>query len=75
MILLDELVTFAHQLSDNRSEAFASYMPSLQGTAKRVPGISTVGSLLQASVWNALFLRWMKVLLSSRLGQNLFICR
>jgi hypothetical protein len=49
VILLDELVTFAHQLSDNRSEAFASYMPSLQGTAKWVPGISTALSCLDGA--------------------------
>jgi uncharacterized protein len=45
MILIDELVMFARQLSDDRFEALLSFIQSLTEAAKMVPGILIVGSL------------------------------
>ncbi|SEP49898.1 hypothetical protein SAMN02990966_07447 [Rhodospirillales bacterium URHD0017] len=45
IILLDELVAFARQLSDERFEAFLSFIQSLTEAVKMVPGALMVGSL------------------------------
>ena len=45
VILLDELVAYARQLSDDRFEAFLSFIQSLTEAAKMVPGILVIGSL------------------------------
>ena len=45
VILLDELVAYARQLSQDRFEAFLSFIQSLTEAAKMVPGILIVGSL------------------------------
>ena len=45
IILLDELVAFARQLSDDRFEAFLSFIQSLTEAAKMAPSVLVVGSL------------------------------
>jgi hypothetical protein len=45
VILLDELVAYARQLSDDRFEAFLSFIQSLTEAAKMVPGTLVIGSL------------------------------
>ena len=45
IILLDELVAYARQLSEDRFEAFLSFIQSLTEAAKMVSGILIVGSL------------------------------
>jgi hypothetical protein len=45
VILLDELVAYARQLSDERFEAFLSFIQSLTEAAKMVPGVLVIGSL------------------------------
>lgn len=45
LILLDELVAYARQLSDDRFEAFLSFIQSLTEAAKMVPGVLIIGSL------------------------------
>ena len=50
VILLDELVSFARQLPDDRFEAFLSFMQSLTEAAKMAPGILIVGSLPESDM-------------------------
>jgi len=45
LILLDELVLYARQLSDDRFEAFLSFIQSLTEAAKMVPQTLIIGSL------------------------------
>ncbi len=45
VILLDELVAYARQLSEDRFEAFLSFIQSLTEAAKMVPGVLIIGSL------------------------------
>ena len=45
LILLDELVAYARQLSEDRFEAFLSFVQSLTEAAKMVPGVLVIGSL------------------------------
>jgi hypothetical protein len=45
LILLDELVAYARQLSDDRFEAFLSFIQSLTEAAKMAPGVLILGSL------------------------------
>ena len=45
VILLDELVAYARQLSEDRFEAFLSFFQSLTEAAKMAPGILIIGSL------------------------------
>jgi hypothetical protein len=45
LILLDELVAYARQLSEDRFEAFLSFIQSLTEAAKMVPGVLIIGSL------------------------------
>ncbi len=45
LILLDELVAYARQLSDDRFEAFLSFIQSLTEAAKMAPGVLVIGSL------------------------------
>ncbi len=45
LILLDELVAYARQLSDDRFEAFLSFIQSLTEASKMVSGVLIVGSL------------------------------
>lgn len=45
LILLDELVAYARQLSDERFEAFLSFIQSLTEAAKMVPNVLVIGSL------------------------------
>lgn len=45
LILLDELVAYARQLSDDRFEAFLSFIQSLTEAAKMVPDALIIGSL------------------------------
>jgi Protein of unknown function (DUF499) len=49
VILLDEVVAFARQLSDDRFEALLSFVQSLTEAAKMVPGILVVGSLPESA--------------------------
>ena len=45
VILLDELVAYARQLSEDRFEAFLSFIQSLTEAAKMAPGVLIIGSL------------------------------
>ncbi|WP_202913508.1 DUF499 domain-containing protein [Acuticoccus sediminis] len=45
LILLDELVAYARQLSEDRFEAFLSFIQSLTEAAKMAPGVLIIGSL------------------------------
>lgn len=45
LILLDELVAYARQLSDDRFEAFLSFIQSLTEAAKMAPGVLIIASL------------------------------
>lgn len=45
LILLDELVAYARQLSEDRFEAFLSFIQSLTEAAKMAPGVQIIGSL------------------------------
>jgi hypothetical protein len=69
VILLDD-VNF---LTIASSRPFCLLCRRSRKRLKGLPGILIVGSL--RFDWNAQFIAWMEVLLSSRLGQNLFIFR
>jgi len=50
LILLDELVAYARQLTDDRFEAFLSFIQSLTEAAKMAPGVLIVGSLPESDL-------------------------
>ena len=50
LILLDELVAYARQLSDDRFEAFLSFIQSLTEAAKMAPGVLVIGSLPESDM-------------------------
>jgi predicted AAA+ superfamily ATPase len=50
LILLDEVVAYARQLSDERFEAFLSFIQSLTEAAKMAPGIIVIGSLPESDI-------------------------
>lgn len=50
VILLDELVAYARQLSDERFEAMLSFVQSLTEAAKMAPGVLVIGSLPESDM-------------------------
>lgn len=50
LILLDELVAYARQLTDDRFEAFLSFVQSLTEAAKMAPGVLIIGSLPESDL-------------------------
>lgn len=48
LILLDEVVTYARQLPDDRFEALLSFIQSLTEAVKMVPGAMIIGSIVES---------------------------
>jgi hypothetical protein len=48
LILLDELVVYARQLSEEHFEAFLSFIQSLTEAAKMAPNVLVIGSLIES---------------------------